>query len=105
MCPFCCLALFLRTAFERIADPDPLDDQDLVDNFDVALGVTDETSLRGVDPARLQRAPQGPGQSTGRGCDQVIQCGGVVGVLARGCAVVLAHLIVSPKEDRLGLDR
>jgi len=60
------LALVIWTALQRVPDPNPRDDQDLVDHLDVAFRLTDEVPLRSVDPARLQRAPQCAGQSTGR---------------------------------------
>ena len=44
---------------------DVFDDQDLVVQLDLADRVCLETTVSGGDAARLQRAPEGPGQSAG----------------------------------------
>jgi hypothetical protein len=99
------LALVVGASGQRIADADSLDDQDLVFHDHVAYGFRREPSVAGVDPARLQRATQSAGESTGRRGDHVVKGGRVVRVLAGGGAIVLAHLIVGAEEDRLRLER
>jgi len=102
---FCRFAFVLGAAGQRVGHPDPLDDQDLVFQVDLAFGFRCELSLACIDPARLQRATQGAGESTGGGGDDVIERRGVVGILAGRGAVVLAHLVMGAEEDRVGLDR
>jgi len=48
-----------------VGDVDVFDDQDLVVQLDLADRVCLETTVSGGDAARLQRAPEGPGQSAG----------------------------------------
>ena len=60
-------------------------------------------ALARFDLARLQRATQGPGQSTGCRGDDVVERGGMRLVAARRRLVVLRHFIVNAKQHRLGL--
>src|SRR5216684_1544289 len=96
------LALVLGAAGEVIANVDALDHQHLVLDDHDTLGIGGQLSLAGVDPARLQRASKGTGESTGRRGDDVVERGRVVGVLAGSGAVMLAHLVVGPEYDGLG---
>lgn len=96
--------LVVRAADELVPDSDALDHEDLVLDNHIALRLGAEPALAGVDPARLQRATQGAGQSTGGGCDDVVERRGVIGVLAGSRAVMLPNLIVGTEEDRLWLD-
>jgi hypothetical protein len=98
-----CLALVVRHAAQRVVNFDALDDQDLVLDIDLAFGLGGQFAAARVDPARLQRATQGAGESTSRGGDYVVESGCVVGVLARRGAVELADLAVGSESDRLGL--
>ena len=50
------------------------------------------------DPARLQRATQGAGESTGRGCHQVVQRGGMRFVYLWIDSVVFGYLRVDSEE-------
>ena len=76
---------------------DVFDDQDLVVQLDLADRVCLETTVSGGDATRLQRTPEGPGQSPGGRGHQVVQGGGVrLTVLGVG-AVVLGHGAVDPK--------
>jgi hypothetical protein len=95
----------IRTAGQCVPDADPLDDENFVLEVDFAFGFRRETPLACVDPARLQRATQGAGESTGGRGDYVVEGRGVVGILARRSAIVLAHLVVCPEENRFRLDR
>jgi hypothetical protein len=99
------LSLVVGTAGQRVANANPLDDEDLVLDVDLALGLRRQPPLARVDPARLQRATQGAGESTGGCGDDVVEGRGVVGILTRRGAVVLADLVVRTEEDRLRLDR
>ena len=102
---FSSLALVGRTAREPVVDVDALDDEHLVLDDHGAFGLGAQLPLARVDPARLQRATQGAGESTcGRG-DDVVEGRGVVGILPRLGAVVFAHLVVGPEPDGLGLRR
>jgi hypothetical protein len=98
------LALVLGAAFQGVANADLFDYQDLFLEIDLAFGFRRELPLACVDPARLQRATQGAGESTGGRGDYVVEGRGVVRVLAGRGAVVLAHLVVSAEEDGLVLD-
>ena len=99
------LALVVWAARQCVADADPLDDQRLLFHDHVAFGFRREPALTGVDPARLQRASQRAGESTGRRGDHIVQGGRMVRVLARRRAIVLAHLIMSAEEHRLRIAR
>jgi hypothetical protein len=105
MCPLGRFSLVLRATFERVADPDPPDEEDLLVQLDVALSLGRQPSLRSVDPARLQRATQGAGQSTGGCRDQIVERGRVLGVLARVSPIVLTDRAMGAKQDGLPLDR
>ena len=50
------ILLIGRAVLELVVNANPLDDEDLLLDFDVALGVRDQVSLIRRDPARLQRA-------------------------------------------------
>src|SRR5260370_1490549 len=95
------LALVLRAAGEVISNMDALDHQPLVLDEHDTLGIGGQLALAGVDPARLQRATKGAGESTGRCGDNVVKRGGVIRVLAGSGAVVLAHLVVGSEHDGL----
>src|SRR6202011_2563828 len=99
------LALVLRAILEPVADTDALDDEHLVLKLHVSLSLGLQLASAGVDSARLQRATQGAGQSTGRRRDHVVECGGVVWEQAGRSAVVFPDLIVGSEEDWLRLDR
>jgi hypothetical protein len=55
------LTLVGRTTRQRVVHPDPLDDEHSVLNFNLTFGRRDEVAAARIDPARLQRATQGPG--------------------------------------------
>jgi hypothetical protein len=50
---------------EMVGEVDAPDDQDLAVQLDLTDRVCAETTVSGGDAARLQRAPEGPGQSAG----------------------------------------
>jgi hypothetical protein len=50
---------------QPVGDMDAPDDQDLTVQLDLTDRVCLETTVSGRDAARLQRAPEGPGQSPG----------------------------------------
>ncbi len=99
------LAFLLGAAGQHVAHADSLDDKHLLLEVDLAFGFRCEIPLAGVDPARLQRATQGAGESTGGRGDDVVEGRGVVGVLAGCGAVVLAHLGMGAEQDWLSLCR
>ena len=82
-------------------DVDPLDDQDLLHEVDLALGLRRQPAPARVDPARFQRATQGAGESTCRGRHDVVERRRVIGVLTGCRAVVLAHRAVRAEGDGL----
>src|SRR5690349_25166200 len=84
------LAFVRRAVAQRVRDPDPLDHEDLLLDVDVALGLGRQPPLARVDPARLQRASKGAGESTGGRGDDVVEGGGVLRVLTWRRSVVLA---------------
>jgi len=81
---------------------DALDDQHLILDDDYAFGVAAELPLARVDPARLQRAPERSSESTGGRRHQIVEGGGVLGILAGSCPVMLAHLVMGAEHHRLG---
>jgi hypothetical protein len=90
---------------QPVGDVDAPDDQHLAVQLDLADRVCLETTVSGGDAARLQRAPEGPGQSPGGRGDQVVQGGRVrLGLLGTG-AVMLGHRAVDPEGDRPVLGR
>jgi len=97
------LVLIGRAARQRVVHPDPLDDEHPVFNFYVAFGRGDQLAAARIDPARLQRATQGPGQSTGGGRDHVVEGGGVRLKRPGRCLVVFRHLVVHSEKNRLRL--
>jgi hypothetical protein len=99
------LALIVLTALENVADADPLDDQDLVLDEDITLRLRAQPSPARVDPARLQRATKGAGESARCGSDNVIEGGGVLGILPQCCSVVLAYLAMRSENDGFGFGR
>jgi len=99
------LSLVLRAAGQLISNANAFDHQHLVLDFHVAFSLAHEPAVAGVDPARLQRATQGAGQSTGSGCHDIIERRGVVGVEPGRGSVVLAHLVVGSENDGFGLHR
>jgi hypothetical protein len=80
-----------------VGEVDAPDDQDLAIQLDLTGRVCLETTVSGGDAARLQRAPEGPGQSAGGRGHQVVQGGGVRLAVLRVGAVVLGHGSVDPK--------
>jgi hypothetical protein len=85
---------------QPVGDMDAPDDQDLGIQLDLADRVCLETTVSGRDAARLQRAPEGSGQSPGGRGHQVVQ-GGRVRLAVPGIgAVVLGHGAVHPEGDR-----
>jgi hypothetical protein len=99
------LALVIGAPGEVIAHVDALDHEHLLLQHDDAFGIRAEPTLAGVDPARLQRATQGPGESTGGRGHHVVESGGMVRILPRSGAVMLANLIVRAEHDRPGFRR
>jgi hypothetical protein len=55
---------------------DALQDQDAVLQFHFTGDVTHQPSTAGINAARLQRAPEGSGQSAAGGGHDIIQGGG-----------------------------
>jgi hypothetical protein len=101
----CCLALVVRHAAQRVVNLDPLDDQDLVLEVDLAFGLGGQLAAARVDPARLQRATEGAGESTRRRGDDVVESRGVLGVLAGSGAVVLTDGTMGAERDGLVFGR
>jgi hypothetical protein len=66
-----------RVHLEMIGDMDPADHQDLVFGLDFTDRFRGQIAFTSWDIARLQRASEGSGQSTGSGSNHVIQCRGM----------------------------
>src|SRR5438105_7842426 len=98
------LALVFRATTQPVVDANPLDHENLVVDDHIALRLSAELALAGIDPARLQRATQCPGQSTGCSSDDIVESRGVIWKLAGRSAVMLADLVVSTEDHRLGFD-
>ena len=80
---------------------DPLDDQDLAVLLDLTDGLRSEVSSACIDSTRLQRAPEGPGQSAGRGGYHVVECRGIRRIVGRIDLVMLGDLVVHAERHRL----
>jgi hypothetical protein len=78
---------------------DPLDDEDAVLVLDLAGRLADQPSLARVDVTRLQRAPEGAGQSAGCGSDEVVERRRPLGLAASRDAVVVGDLVVDAELD------
>ena len=99
------LQLLLRTPGELVAHPDPLDDQHLVLQDDISFRFGRQFPSARVNPARLQRAPEGPGQSTSGSRDKIVERRRMVWVLPGGRSIVLADFIVGAEEHWSRLSR
>lgn len=95
------VALVLGHRHAAVLDVDPLDDQDVVLEFDLAASVSHQTG--GIDPSGREGAGERARQSTGSGTDDVVQRGGVLGELTRSVAVVVGHRAVGAVVHRVGL--
>ena len=90
------IALLGRASFQHVVHPDPFNNQHTVFDFDLAFGRRDQIAPARIDSARLQRATQGSGESTGRGRDHVVKSGRVR--LVPGLRlVVLRDLVMNPE--------
>ena len=95
------LSFVVGAAAQRIADSDLFEHESLLFEVDLPLCLGGQPPPARVDPARLQRAPQSPGESTGGRGDDVVERGRVVGVLAGRRPVMLADLVMRAEHDRL----
>ena len=94
-----------RAAFQRVIDPNPLDDEHAILHLDVPFGRRRQVALPSFDPARLQRATQGAGQSTGRRRHDVVERGRVRLEGAGRGSVMFSHLVVNAEANRIVLSR
>ena len=85
---------------QPVGHVDAPDHQDLAVQLDLADRVRVETTVSGGDAARLQRAPEGPGQSPGSRGHQVVQGGRMRLAVLGVSAVVLGHRAVDPEGHR-----
>jgi len=90
---------------ESVGDADPLDDEDVVLELDLADRLARQPALARVDSTRLQRAPEGAGQSAAGGGDDVVEGGGVFSLAVSLDAVVVGDLVMHAEEDGCGLRR
>jgi len=97
--------LIRRTARQPVSDSNALDDEHAVLDLHIAFGLGGEVALASVDLARLQRATQRAGESTCRRGDHVIERCRMRLELAGFRPVMLRHLVVHAKRNRLGLSR
>ena len=91
--------------FQVVGDVDTANDEHLPVQFDLTGRVRGQPPLAGRDPARLQRAPKGAGESPGGRGHDVIQRGGVRRVDLGIHAVVFRDLRMDAEECRLILGR
>ena len=105
MCPLGRLLHVRRAALQPVAHANPLDYEHLVLELDLSLGRRFQPALVRRDATRLQRAAQGPRESTGGGGDYVIECGGTLIDLVGPDAVVLTDCAVGAEHDRFGFRR
>jgi hypothetical protein len=78
---------------------DPLHDENTVLVFDLARGLADQSSVARIDVTRLQRAPEGAGESAGRGGDEIVERGRPLGLAASRDSVVIGDLVVHAELD------
>lgn len=78
--------------FQVVSDVDAPDNQHLPIQFDLTGRFGTEPSLPGRDPARLQRASKGPGESPRGRCNNVVQRSSVRGVDGRINSIMLCDL-------------
>jgi hypothetical protein len=83
-----------------VVNVNPLDHQDLALELDLTPRFTGEPALACVYLARLQRAPEGPSQSTAGGGDNVVERGGIGRRVPGIDSVVLRNLRMDTKGDR-----
>jgi hypothetical protein len=102
--PLGSLALVGRAAGQGVVHVNPLDHKHSVLDLDLAFSRGDKVAATRIDSARLQRATQGPRQSTGGGRDYIVK-GGRVWLVPRWCLVVLRDLVVHPEQNRRRLGR
>ena len=84
---------------------DAPNDQDFSLHFDFAGHLRAESAVAGINAARFQRAPEGPGQSTAGRRHHIIQCGSVWGKHFRGNFVVLGDLGMDAENHWVVFDR
>jgi len=84
---------------------DSLDDQHLPFELDLSGRLAKEEPFTSRDLTRLQRASEGPDQSTRCGRDHVVERRGMRFILAGLRAVVRGDRPVRPEPDRLGFGR
>jgi hypothetical protein len=63
----------LGSELQLIGHVDPFDNEDASLQLDLAPGFGLETSLCRRNPARFQRAPEGPGESAGGSGDDIVE--------------------------------
>ena len=92
-------------------DPQPVDGMDALDHehpvlqLDLAGSLPYEPTLACRYLTRLQRAPEGAGQSADRSSDDVVQRGRTLGLAARRDPIVLGDRVVDTEDHRLRLRR
>jgi hypothetical protein len=93
---------------QMVGEVDAPDDQDLAFQLDLTDRVRLETTVSGGNAARLQRAPEGPGQSAG-GCGHQVVQGGGVRLVALGVGAVMldnrCRLARVPRGKAVGAGR
>jgi hypothetical protein len=95
------VALVLGHRHAAVLDVDPLDDQDVVLECDLAASVSHQTG--GIDPSGREGAGERARQSTGGGADDVVQRGRVLRELTWCVAVVLGYRAMGAVVHRVGL--
>jgi hypothetical protein len=88
-------------ARKLVVDVDTFDNEHLAVELDLADGFADQLAVTCVYPARLQRAPEGAGQSPTRRGDDVIERRRVGRIILGRDAVVCGDLGVDSKGDRV----
>jgi hypothetical protein len=84
---------------------DALEDEDALLNFDFAVGLAYQTSIRRIHLAGLQRASEGARQSAGGGRDDVVERSRMLGLAASSDLVMVRDRVVNAERNRLFLGR
>ena len=97
--------VLLRIQFKGVLHVNALDNENLLVQLDFTGGFSYQPAFAGGDIARLQRASEGAGQSTGRGGDQVVECSRMLWMDTRLMLVILRNLRMGREVDRIRLHR
>jgi len=86
---------------QSVSDVDPLDHEHAVVELDLAFRLARQPSSARIDVTRLQRAPEGAGQSASGSGDDVVERRRPLRLAATRDAVMVCDLVMDPEPHRL----